>query len=299
MRAVVTTSPDALHLIETATPTPGPDEIRVRVTAAGVNPVDITTRKGVFHRLGLIDQPEHTGLGWDLAGIVDALGPNVSGPAVGTAVAALLDTMNVPLGAYAEFAVVPAAGVAALPEGLDPIAAATVPVNALAADQALDLIDPTPGARLLITGAAGAVGGFAVPLAVARGWEVTALARPGDIGFLHTAGAAAVVTELPGTRSFDAVFDTAILVGPAMAEVKDGGSYLGVLPSDVPRSVRGIRTVAVQSHHDGARLAALLNKVAGGELAVRIAGTLPLADAAQAHVNVEKGGQRGRWVLLP
>jgi NADPH:quinone reductase-like Zn-dependent oxidoreductase len=253
----------------------------------------------VFHQLGWINQPEHTGLGWDLAGTVDALGPGVAGPAVGTGVAALLDTIDVPLGAYAEFTVVPAAGVAVLPDGMDPIVAATVPLNALTAAQALDLIDPAQGRRLLITGAAGGVGGYAVALASRRGWQVSALARSGDAEFLRDAGATELLTELPGTASFDAVVDPAVLVGAALAEVRDRGAYVGVVSAAVPESVRGIRTVAVRVHHDGARLAELLAQVAMGALATRVAGTLPLADAAQAQANIGKGGQRGRWVLLP
>ncbi len=306
MRAITTTGQDDLHVVETAVPEPGPGEVRVAVTAAGVNSFDIAVRGGVFHRLGWINQSDRTGLGWDLAGTVDALGPGVNGPAVGTAVAAMLDNFDVPLGAYAEFAIAPAAGVAVLPDRLDPIAAATVPTNALTADQGLDLIEPASpidgkGApRLLVTGAGGAVGGYGVTLAARRGWQVTALARSTDEEFLRSAGAREVLTELPAAGSgFDAVFDAAVLVGPALAAVRDGGSYLGVKPSEIPDGPRGISTVAVTSHHDGARLTALLALVATGELPTRIAGTLPLADAAQAQANVSKGGQRGRWVLLP
>ena len=301
MRAITTTGNDDLHLIETAVPQPGPGELRVAVTAAGVNSFDIAVRRGFFHQVGMITRTDQTGLGWDLAGTVDALGPGVDGPAVGTPVAAMLDNFDVVLGAYAEFAIAPAAGVAVLPDGVDPVAAATVPTNALTADQALDLIDPAAGARLLVTGAGGAVGGYGVTLAARRGWQVTALARSTDAEFLLAAGAREVLTELPTASGtgFDAVFDAAVLVGPALAAVRDGGSYLGVQPSDIPDGSRGITTVAVTSHHDGARLAALLGLVASGELPVRIAGTLPLADAAQAQANIAKGGQRGRWVLLP
>jgi NADPH:quinone reductase-like Zn-dependent oxidoreductase len=308
MRAITTTGHDDLHVIETAVPEPGPGEIRIAVTAAGVNSFDIAVRRGVFHRLGMISRSDQTGLGWDVAGTVDALGSGVDGPPVGTPVAAMLDDFDVALGGYAEFAISPAAGVAALPRGVDPIAAATVPTNALTADQALDLIDPAnlvdaeAGRRLLVTGAGGAVGGYAVTLAARRGWQVTALARSTDEEFLRSAGASEVLTELPVAATdgdgFDAVFDAAVLVGPALAAVRDGGSYLGVQPSDVPRGPRGITTVAVTSHHDGARLAALLALVATGELPTRIAGTLPLVDAAQAQANISKGGQRGRWVLL-
>lgn len=301
MRAITTTGHDDLQVTETAVPEPGPGELRVAVTAAGVNSFDIAVRRGVFHQLGMITRSGQTGLGWDLTGTVDALGPGVDGPAVGTPVAAMLDNFDVALGAYAEYAVAPAVGVAVLPDGIDPIAAATVPTNALTAAQALDLIDPTTGSRLLVTGAGGAVGGYGVTLAARRGWQVTALARPTDAEFLRAAGALQVLTELPAESGggFDAVFDAAVLVGPALAAVRDGGSYLGVQPSDIPDGSRGITTLAVTSHHDGARLAELLALVAGGELPTRVAGTLPLADAGQAHANIAKGGQRGRWVLLP
>lgn len=302
MRAITTTGHDDLHVTETAVPEPGPGELRVAVTAAGVNSFDIAVRRGFFHQLGMITQTDRTGLGWDLAGTVDALGPGVDGPAIGTPVAAMLDNFDVPLGAYAEYAIAPAAGVAVLPDGVDPVAAATVPTNALTADQALDLIDPAAGSRLLITGAGGAVGGYAVTLAARRGWRVTALARATDADFLRAAGAREVLTELPAASGtgggFDAVFDAAVLVGPALAAVRDGGSYVGVQPSDIPDGPRDITSVAVTSHHDGARLATLLGLVAAGELPTRVAGTLPLADAAQAHANIAKGGQRGRWVLL-
>jgi NADPH:quinone reductase-like Zn-dependent oxidoreductase len=299
MRAIITTGHDDLQVIETAVPVPGPGELRIAVTAAGVNSFDIAVRRGVFHQLGWITHTDQTGLGWDLAGTVDALGSGVAGPAIGTPVAAMLDNFDVPLGAYAEFAIAPAAGVAALPDGADPISAATVPTNALTADQGLDLIDPAAGPRLLVTGAGGAVGGYAVTLAARRGWQVTALARSTDEEFLRSAGAREVLTEIPAPGGFDAVFDAAVLVEPALAAVRDGGFYLGVKPSEIPDGPRGITTVAVTSHHDGVRLAALLALAATGELPTRIAGTLPLADAAQAQANISKGGQRGRWVLLP
>jgi NADPH:quinone reductase-like Zn-dependent oxidoreductase len=301
MRAIITTGQDTLRLIEVAIPEPAEGQLRIKVAAAGVNPADISLRKGFFHRLGRINQPDHTGLGWDIAGTVDSVGPGVAGPATGTPVAALQDNVDVPLGGYAEFVVVPASAVAVLPAGLDPIAAATVPLNALTAAQVLDLLDPANGRRLLITGAAGAVGGFAVPLASRAGWQVTALARSTDRQFVHGAGAGALVTDLREVppASFDAVIDAAILADPVLATIRDGGRYAGVAPSAIPVGNRDISTTAVRVIHDGPRLAELLQLVAAGTLVPRVAGTLPLADAAQAQANVEKGAQRGRWVLLP
>ncbi len=110
--------------------------------------------------MGLINQPEWTGLGWDFAGTIVATGPGVDLP-VGTRVAGLVDGFDRDFGTYAEQLVVPAATVAVVPDGLDLVAASTVPLNGLAAAQIVDLLGDAPpdGNRLLVTGAAGAVGG--------------------------------------------------------------------------------------------------------------------------------------------
>lgn len=297
MRAIVTTGHDDLTVIDLPVPTPRPDQILVRVTAAGLNPVDITTRRGGFHAAGLIDQPATTGLGWDVAGTVAALGADVDGPAIGTPVAGLNDNLNLPVRGHAEYVLLPAAAVTAIPEGVTPQVAAAVALNGLAAAQALDLLDPSSGIDLLITGAAGAVGGFAVQLATRRGWRVTALAREADREFLTGIGASVVISEPAG--SYDAVIDTAVLDGAALALVRDGGGYVGVLPGATPAAERGIVPVAVMTGHDGPVVGALLDLVAAGDLTVRIAETFPLAEAAQAHDLFEKGGHRGQFLLTP
>lgn len=210
----------------------------------------------------------------------------------------MLTLLNVPLGSYAEYVVVPVDSVAPVPAGLDPVTAASVPLNALTADQALDLLDVDAGSDLLVTGAAGAVGGYLLPLALARGFRVTGLARQSDAEFVRASGAE-FLTELPDAPRFDAVIDAASLVPPALDAVRSGGQYVGVTPADVPESVRDIRTGAVRIVHDGDRLAQLLQLAADGTLAVRIAGTLPLAEAGEAHRMLAKGGTRGRYLLVP
>ena len=114
---------------------------------------------GLFHARGLIHQSERTGLGWEFAGTIDAAGPGVSAE-VGAKVAGLIDGFDHDFGTYAEYLVVSAADIAPVPEGLDLINAATVPLNGLAAVQILDLLgDPPADAnRLLVAGAAGALG---------------------------------------------------------------------------------------------------------------------------------------------
>lgn len=181
--AVVRTpdGPDSIEIINVPVVEPGPGEVRVAVVAASVNPVDLGVASGIFHDMGLINQPEHTGLGWDFAGAIAASGPGVD-LAAGTRVAGFVPGFDRDYGTYAEQLVVPASDIAVVPDGLDLIEAATVPLNGLAAAQIVDLLgEPSNGAnRLLVTGAAGAVGAYVAVLAQDRGWRVTGLARPAD-----------------------------------------------------------------------------------------------------------------------
>lgn len=274
----------------------GPGDIRIRVTAAAVNPVDtfLSTPAGreAFGLTGPI------GLGWDVSGTVAETGADVDGIGIGDAVAALHTDVAAPARTHATEVVVPATAAARLPDGLDPVAAASVPLNALTAAQALDLLGPPEGRRLLVTGAAGAVGGYAVTLAARAGWTVTGLARPSDRDFVLHAGADELVTE-PPQRSYDAVLDTATLNDAAIGAAHDGGAYVGMLPGWPMPEERGVtvRTVSVEA--DGARLAELLALHVSGVLEPRVAGQVPLTDAATAYDKVAGGAHRGRWLLIP
>ena len=283
-------------LVDAATPQPGPGEVLLDVVAAAVNPVDVFIASGDAHPvMGL---PDRVGLGWDVVGTVAALGDDVDGLAVGDVVAGLHDDATGAVRTHAEQVVVPASALAVVPAGLDPQAAASVPLNALTASQALASLGEPAGRSLLVTGAAGAVGGYAVALASAAGWQVTGLARRHDEAWVRSAGAAGFATE-PGRGAYDAVLDAAVLDAAALAAVRDGGTYVGVIPSAVPAAERGIETRAIFVHADGARLAELLDRSASGELEVRVAGTVPLDAAAAAYDKVAAGGQRGRWLLVP
>src|SRR6185436_10565014 len=205
--AVVRTpsGPDSIEIIDVPIVDPGPAEVRVRVDAAPVNPVDVAVAAGRFHDMGLIHQPEHTGLGWDFAGTIEAVGPGVD-LVTGTRVAGMVGGFDRDFGTYAEQLVVPAADVAVVPDELDLVAASTVPLNALAAAQIVDLLGEAPddGDRLLVTGAAGAVGAYVAALAPDRGWRVTGLGRVEDEGFVRALGAD--FTSNPD-RGWDAVAD--------------------------------------------------------------------------------------------
>ncbi|MFJ7176674.1 NADP-dependent oxidoreductase [Streptomyces massasporeus] len=295
MRAVVVNSfggPDVVEVVETEVPEPGAREVRIKVSAASLNPVDAGVRAGVFGGAG-----KRIGLGWDVAGTVDAVG--VAGSwSVGDEVVALDHGMVKPLGTHAEYVVVDTDAAALAPTTVDAVRAATLPLNALTASQALDRLELTPGDSLLVTGAAGAVGGYAVQLAAHRGISVTGLAREADEAFVRSLGAGRFVGDV-ADRGFDAVLDAAVLGEPALAGVRDGGRYIGVIPQAEPASVRGVRTGAVEVSADGARLAELVRLVDEGVLTTRVAETFALEDAAKAHARLDGGGVRGRLVLVP
>lgn len=296
MRAAVVTSfggPEAVRVVETDVPEPGARQVRIKVAAAALNPVDAGVREGVFGGAG-----KRIGLGWDVAGIVDATGVATAWKA-GDEVVALDYGMVKPLGAHAEYVVVPAEAVAAAPRTVDAVHAATLPLNALTAAQALDLLDLASGASLLVTGAAGAVGGYAVQLAARRGVSVTALAREDDEDLVRSLGAARFTGGAVGARSFDAVLDAAVLGERALGWVRDGGAYVGVIPQAAPAPERGVRADTVEVSADGARLAELVGLVDQGALTLRVAGAIPLDDAAKAHARLAEGGVRGRLVLVP
>ncbi|WP_143590761.1 NADP-dependent oxidoreductase [Thermoactinospora rubra] len=298
MAAVRTPSgPDSIEIVDVPVVEPGPGEVRVRIAAAPVNPVDLAVARGLFHAMGLVNQPERTGLGWDFAGTVVAAGPGVD-LAPGARVAGLVDGFDRDFGTYAEQLVVRACDVAVVPDGLDLTAASTVPLNGLAAAQIVDLLGdaPSDGDRLLVTGAAGAVGGYVVSLARDRGWQVTGLARAEDEEFVRGLGAEFTTHAEPG---WDAVADGAALQEQGLALVRDGGIFVGVQPSAKPAAERGITVQVVVTRPDGARLGGLLARAAAGELPTRVHAVMPLDRVAEAHRAMAKGGVRGRYVLKP
>jgi NADPH:quinone reductase-like Zn-dependent oxidoreductase len=299
-RAAVVRSPggpDSIEIIDVPVGDPGPGQVRIRVAAAPINPVDLAVADGFLHAMGLINQPDHVGLGWDFAGTVEATGPGVH-QTVGDRVAGLVPGFDRDFGTYAEQLVVPAADLAVVPDELDLIAASTVPLNGLAAAQLVDLLGDAPvdGDRLLVTGAAGAVGGYVTALAQDRGWQVTGLARAEDETFVRSLGAEFTTRPTPG---WDAVADAAVLQESGLRLVRDGGTFVGVRPGAEPASERGISVAVVVTYPDGARLRALLARTAAGELPARVHAVLPLDQVADAHRATAKGGVRGRYVLTP
>lgn len=285
MHALLATR-SGVELVVVPRPRSAAGEIRIRMVGAGTNQAD----------LHVLDRPAEQGstLGLDLAGVVDELGPGVAGFEVGDRVAALC----LPPRSAAEYVVVPAADAARVPDKLDLLDAATLPLNALTAVQLLALLGERSG-RLLVTGAAGGIGGYAVPLAARSGWTVTALARAADEPFLALAGAHRTVATLDGAQDFDAVLDAALLGAAALSAARDDGAYVGVFPGREPQSERGVTVSSAAVRPNGAQLSELLELAADGVLTPRRAGTALLAEAAGAYERLRAGGIRGRTVLVP
>src|SRR5882757_4895819 len=168
MRAAVVRKvggPEVIEVLEVPTPEPGPLQVRIKLVAAALNPADAAVWAGFF---GPLDGMEHAGLGLDAAGTIDAVGPGVL-LAVGTPVIAFDSGALRPTKAQAEYLVVDLNSLAAAPEGMDLTLAATIPLNALTAAQALDHFPLRPRDTLLVSGAGGPGGGYAVELASTRG----------------------------------------------------------------------------------------------------------------------------------
>ncbi|MEV4299230.1 NADP-dependent oxidoreductase [Microbispora rosea] len=307
MRALVARD-GAVRIVDVAEPEPGPGQVRIRVEAAAVNPVDLATAAGVLADNRLMPHHETYALGWDVAGVVDRAGPGVTGVRPGERVIGLSDRLTDPFKAQADLVVLDETAVAPAPAGVAAPEASTLPLNALTALQALDLAGLAEGETLLVTGAAGGVGGYLVELAVARGLRVAAVAAPGDEARVRGFGAewfvprdadlaAAVRAVVPG--GVHGLVDAAVVGLPALDAVRNGGAFVAVIAGQAPVPLRGIRVSTVFIRADAAQLREVAKLAEAGRLSLRVAGTYPLERAAEAYERLRKGGLRGRLVLLP
>lgn len=293
--------PEVLRVASRPEPVAQPGQVVVRVAAANINPTDLAARAGLFPRDPV--EPPFV-LGWDFAGRITSAGGDVTDLRAGDRVVGMIQWYDAQgtLGAYAQSVAVDPAWLVRLPEGLDEVLAATIPLNALSADQGLELLALAPRSTLLVTGASGAVGSYAVQLAMAAGHRVTAVGGRDDESWLRSLGADTILprdTDLATVEPVDAVFDGVPLGPPAAAAVRDGGAVVttrGTADLDPARNVRLERFLI---HADQRRLGELVADVAEGRLRTRVDRTLPLARAAEAHRLVEAGGLHGKVVLIP
>jgi len=269
---------------------PGPGEVLVRVAAASVNPIDCKRRAGLTKEFYPIQFPGLIGV--DIAGTVVKIGPGAEGFSVGDHVFAMADNT------YAELCVVNAAVLAKIPEGLDLIRAAALPLVTTTGNQLSSATGIKAGQTVMVVGAVGSVGRSAVFTAKERGATVIAGVLKTQMDEVRSAGAdQAVATDddiaIANLPPLDAVADT---VGGRTAEkliakVKPGGVFASVLGA--PRNAAeypSVKVAPVFSKIERKTLQFMAEAVRDGKLVIPINQTLPLSEAAEAQAAVEKGG---------
>jgi NADPH:quinone reductase len=240
--------------------------------------------------------------------VIDAVGPAVDRYQIGDPVVGMRHLLGAPIGAQAEQVVLDTDAVAPAPRTASPVEASTLPLNGLTALQALDLLALQAGQWLLVTGAAGAVGGFGLQLAALRGLRTIAFAAREDEALVRRLGATEFVSRTeqlgPAVRhvragGVDGALDAALVGVPALDAVRDGGSFVAVSAGAAPLPLRGTSVHNVWIRTDAPRLPELAALVDAGRLRLRVASTEPLEAVAAAHERLAAGGLRGRLVLKP
>jgi NADPH:quinone reductase-like Zn-dependent oxidoreductase len=299
---------EVLTYEEVQRPTPGRGQVLIEVAATSFNPVDSGIRGGYLSEVFAITFPHTPGI--DVAGTIAGLGAGGTEWSVGDAVVALLP-MEAD-GAAAEYVLAPAEALTAAPHSVALADAAALPTVGLTAWQALfDVAGLTAGQTVLINGASGAVGGYAVQLAKEAGAVVTATAKARHADRLRGYGADRIVDYLDYTTTpvtvdgqpFDVVLnlvstsadETAALVGL----VADGGFFVGTMTSGSEDPARGVRAQRVFVRSDAGQLAGLVRRVDAGELHIDVAGRRALADAAAVHDDADAGRLPGKTLLIP
>ena len=296
---------DVLDVREVADPPVGPDTVLVRVKATSVNPVDWKIREGYLqgaypHHLPVIP-------GWDVAGVVEAVGPAVrTGVQVGDEVYGYVRRDDVAFGTTAELVPAPERTVTAKPTSLSFEEAAAVPLAGMTAYQALtEALEVGSGDRVLVHAASGGVGQFAVQIAKSLGATVIGTAGPANHELVRSLGADEVLDYNAGPISeqldqvggqVDAVLD--LVGGDALADapkqVKDTGRVASVIEAD---TVLGIGGTYVFVRPERAHLDALAALADAGKLAVTVAKTFGLDQVAEAHRLSEAGHPAGKVVI--
>ncbi|WP_375261909.1 NADP-dependent oxidoreductase [Palleronia sp.] len=292
---------DVLQFDDIPTPEPGPGELRIRVHAASVNPVDYKIRQGGYPMVGADDLPFT--MGRDVSGVVDAVGEGAESFGKGALVHAMISTG----GGYVEHAIVNAGDAAAVPDGLGHEQAAAIPLAGLTAWQALvDHGQLRNGQRVLIHGGAGGVGHFAIQIAKARGAWVATTAAAEDVSLLHELGADMVI-DYRNQRFEDEIDEVDLVVDliggetqdRSWAVLKSGGAMVSTLeePSEEKAREKKARTARFLVQPDGMQLEEIGRLVLKGQLRPVVSETLPLERAAEAQDKLEQEHIQGKIVL--
>ncbi|MDI1458388.1 NADP-dependent oxidoreductase [Streptomyces sp. ATE26] len=308
MRAIgqdVLGGPEVLKEVRLERPAPRPNEVLVRVRAAGVNPTDWKHRATG----GFLGEPPFV-LGWDVSGEVAETGIGVAAFRPGDEVFGMLP-YPFGHGSHAEYVTVPARALTHKPASIDHVQAGALPLVSLTAWQALtEHADVRPGQRVLVHAAAGGVGHVAVQIAKARGAYVIGTASAGKHGFLREIGVDEAVdyrsTDFAeAVRDVDVVLDT--LGGDtsvrSLRVLRPGGVVVSILPVGSPEFYEeaerlGVRAVRMLVDADRSGMNAVAELVESGRLRATVAGTFPLAEAAKAHELGDTGRTTGKLVLL-
>jgi NADPH:quinone reductase-like Zn-dependent oxidoreductase len=299
--------PEVLAVVDEPVAEPGAGQVLVEVRAAGVNPVDWKTRAGQGMAGALGDLPAV--LGWDVAGVVDAVGPGVTRFAVGDPVFGM-PWFPRPAGCYAEYVTAPSRQFAPLPPELDLVSGAALPLAGLTAWQCLvDIAQLVEGQRVLVHAAAGGVGHLAVQIASARGAYVIGTASSAKHRLLGELGLDEAINYRGADfakvlEPVDVVLD---LVGGDVAmrslDVLRPGGLLVSVPSRTSGDAlaaageRGIRATGMLVEPDGHGLEQLAALVSARRLRPVVADTFPLERAAEAHRAGETGRTTGKLIL--
>jgi NADPH:quinone reductase-like Zn-dependent oxidoreductase len=290
-------SPDVLKYEDFPDPVPQKGEVLIRVAAAGINPVDILQRTGATKAYMPIDFPGV--IGWDLSGTVVGLGPEVHDCSVGDRVFAWA------FHTYAELCAVKTSILAKIPDGIDLVEAAALPLVTMTGSELISVASGVkPGQTILVSGAVGSVGRAAVRTAKDKGAIVIAGVLKKQLDQAGNTGADQTVA-LDDEAAFKALPPVDVVANTVrgataeqlLSKVKDGGTYASV--TGVPESAKtrpSIRTVAFVSKQDTGTLLYMAKAVQDGKLNIPISQKLPLRDARQGHMAVEKGA--GGKVLL-
>ncbi|MDR6906434.1 NADPH:quinone reductase-like Zn-dependent oxidoreductase [Agromyces sp. 3263] len=309
MRAIQFThygEPTVLEPVELPRPEAGRGEVLVRVAGTTFNEVDASIRAGHLTQVFPVDLPHVPGI--DVSGTVIAVGEGISAELVGQDIVAFLP-MTRP-GASAEYAVVPADLIAPAPRSISLPDAAALASSGLTAWQAIvEHGDVRAGQRVLVNGAGGGVGGFAVQLAAAAGATVIATASARSRDAVTSLGASQVI-DYTTTSVVDAVTEPVDVVvnlvrtspeqtAALVSLVKPGGVFVSTTtPGEVPPGA-DLRTVSILTRSDAAQLAHLAELVDAGELRVDVSAHYPLDELATVHALGEAGSLRGKVVLTP
>ncbi len=297
--------PEVVQLIDRPVREVGANEVRIAVRAAAVNPTDIGLRT-----VGDANTPPPWTPGMDASGTVESVGSGVEGLRPGQQVMAALTPRRPEGGAQAELIIAPAASTVPAPDVVTLEQAATLPMNGLTAMRGLELLGLGPGETLLVSGGAGLLASYAIPLAKRQGLRVIAVAAPADEQLVRSFGADEVVARGNGmpaaVRELAAggvagLFDTALLGRSAFGAIRDGGAIAVVRGWDDGDTERGIDVRPVWVREVLQRtdwLHELRGLASDGTLKLRIAGEYPPERAGDAQRAMEAGGLRGRGLIV-